>query len=47
MSANKNGNQPLKRSVKRMQRPERMNSIVNGKFKVQAFFARAEIRVGA
>lgn len=40
MAANKNGNAPLKASVKRMHRPEKLEAIERGRIKIAAFFAR-------
>lgn len=40
MAANKRGNAPLKASVKRMHRPERMETILRGQGKYFMFFRR-------
>lgn len=40
MSANKNGNAPVKASVKRMHRPERMELLERGRMKIYMFLAR-------
>lgn len=40
MAANKNGNAPLKASVKRMHRPERLELLDRGRMKTAVFFSR-------
>lgn len=45
MAANKHGNAPLKPSVKRMHRPERLEAVERGRVKLAYFFARGGIWV--
>lgn len=40
MSANKYGKAPVKASVKRMHRPERLEAVERGRVKIAYFFAR-------
>lgn len=40
MAANKNGLAPVKASVKRMHRPERMELIERGRMRIYMFLAR-------
>lgn len=40
MAANKRGNAPLKASVKRMHRPEKLEAVERGRVKIAYFFSR-------
>lgn len=45
MAANKYGKAPVKASVKRMRRPERLEAIERGRTKIAMFFYRGGIWV--